>query len=59
MCKRTLSCSGNMCFSPVYSSLIMNAYLGLWPCIPMPTGSVISTACHASCLDVTVSAVRC
>ena len=48
-----------MCFSPVYSSLIMNAYLGLWPCIPMPTGSVINTACHASCLDVTVSAVRC
>ena len=54
-----LSCSGNMCLSPEYSSLIMNAYLGRCPCIPIPTGSVISTACHASCLDVTVSAVRC
>ena len=53
-----LSCKGSMCFSHVNSYLTINAYLGLCPCIPTPTGSVISTACHASSLDVTVSAVR-
>ena len=52
-----LSCNGHICFSPVNSSLTMNAYFGLCPCIPIPTGSVISTACQASSLDVTVSAV--
>ena len=51
------SWSGNMCFNPVYSSFIMNAFLGLWPWFVTPTGSCISTACHASSFEVTVSAV--
>ena len=57
MCFCILVMQGNICFSPVNSSLTIHAYLGLCPCIPIPTGSVISTACQASSFDVTVSAV--